>query len=564
MAEIKKRKLLGEMLIASGVITPDQLKSALESQKKSGLRLGKELIRLGYLTEEVIIETLGDQAGIPYVDLDTYLIDQKTISLVPEDIARRHQLIPLFKIGNVLTVAMTDPLNLFAIDEAKLKAGCEIEAVISTEEKLIRALDQCYGISGSLEDVVREISGKEVKAVSERAGEVKITEDEKEAPIIRLLNLVILQGVREKASDIHIEPEEKNLRIRYRIDGILLETSSAPKYLQPTIISRIKVLGNMDIAETRAPQDGRFKMKVDGKEIEFRVSCFPTIYGENVVLRILDQSSAILSLQDLGFAKETLDKYQEAVSTPYGIVLVTGPTGSGKTTTLYATLNTINSTEKNIITIEDPVEYRLNLIRQTQVNPKAGITFANGMRSILRQDPDVIMVGEIRDLETSEIAFQAAMTGHLVFSTLHTNDAVGALSRMLQLGVEPFLIGSSTIGVLAQRLVRTVCPNCKVAYEPHERTLRSFNLSEKKGESVFYHGKGCKSCRQTGYHGRTGIFELMLVDDAVQDLILRRASAAELLESARRTQNMKTLREDGLEKSMKGITTLEEVNRVCF
>ncbi|HUT85059.1 MAG TPA: ATPase, T2SS/T4P/T4SS family [Thermodesulfobacteriota bacterium] len=564
MAEIKKRKLLGEMLIASGVITPDQLKSALESQKKSGLRLGKELIRLGYLTEEVIIETLGDQAGIPYVDLDTYLIDQKTISLLPEDLARRHQLIPLFKIRNVLTIAMTDPLNLFAIDEAKLKAGCEIEAVISTEEKLNRALDQCYGISGSLEDVVREISGKEVKAVSERAGEVKITEDEKEAPIIRLLNLVILQGVREKASDIHIEPEEKNLRIRYRIDGILLETSSPPKYLQPTIISRIKVLGNMDIAETRSPQDGRFKMKVDGKEIEFRVSCFPTIYGENVVLRILDQSSAILRLQDLGFAKETLDKYQEAVSTPYGIVLVTGPTGSGKTTTLYATLNTINSTEKNIITIEDPVEYRLNLIRQTQVNPKAGITFANGMRSIIRQDPDVIMVGEIRDLETSEIAFQAAMTGHLVFSTLHTNDAVGALSRMLQLGVEPFLIGSSTIGVLAQRLVRTVCPNCKVAYVPHERTLRSFNLSEKKGESVFYHGKGCKSCRQTGYHGRSGIFELMLVDDAVRELILRRASAAELLESARATQNMKTLREDGLEKSMKGITTLEEVNRVCF
>ena len=564
MAEIKKRKLLGEMLIASGVITPDQLKSALESQKKSGLRLGKELIRLGYLTEEVIIETLGDQAGIPYVDLDTYLIDQKTISLLPEDLARRHQMIPLFKIGNVLTVAMTHPLNLFAIDKAKLKTGCEIEAVISTEEKLNRALDQCYGISGSLEDVVREISGKEVKAVSERAGEVKITEDEKEAPIIRLLNLVILQGVREKASDIHIEPGEKNLRIRYRIDGILLETSSAPKYLQPTIISRIKVLGNMDIAETRAPQDGRFKMKVDGKEIEFRVSCFPTIYGENVVLRILDQSSAILSLQDLGFAKETLDKYQEAVSTPYGIVLVTGPTGSGKTTTLYATLNTINSTEKNIITIEDPVEYRLNLIRQTQVNPKAGITFANGMRSIIRQDPDVIMVGEIRDLETSEIAFQAAMTGHLVFSTLHTNDAVDALSRMLQLGVEPFLIGSSAIGVLGQRLVRTVCPNCKVAYVPHERTFRSFNLSEKKGESVFYHGKGCKSCRQTGYRGRSGIFELMLVDDAVRELILRRASAAELLESARRTQNMKTLREDGLEKSMKGITTLEEVNRVCF
>jgi len=564
MTKIKKRKLLGEMLIASGVITPDQLKSALENQKKGGLRLGKELIRLGYLTEEVIIETLGDQAGIPYVDLDTYLIDQKTISLLPEDLARRHQMIPLFKIGNVLTVAMTHPLNLFAIDKAKLKTGCEIEAVISTEEKLNRALDQCYGISGSLEDVVREISGKEVKAVSERAGEVKITEDEKEAPIIRLLNLVILQGVREKASDIHIEPGEKNLRIRYRIDGILLETSSPPKYLQPTIISRIKVLGNMDIAETRAPQDGRFKMKVDGKEIEFRVSCFPTIYGENVVLRILDQSSAILRLQDLGFAKETLDKYQKAVSTPYGIVLVTGPTGSGKTTTLYATLNTINSTEKNIITIEDPVEYRLNLIRQTQVNPKAGITFANGMRSIIRQDPDVIMVGEIRDLETSEIAFQAAMTGHLVFSTLHTNDAVDALSRMLQLGVEPFLIGSSAIGVLGQRLVRTVCPNCKVAYVPHERTLRSFNLSEKKGESVFYHGKGCKSCRQTGYRGRSGIFELMLVDDAVRDLILKRASAAELLESARRTQNMKTLREDGLEKSMKGITTLEEVNRVCF
>ena len=564
MAEIKKRKLLGEMLIASGVITEEQLKTALGSQKQSGLRLGKELIRLGYLTEEVIIETLGDQAGIPYVDLDTYLIDQKTISLIPEDLARRHQLLPLFKIGGVLTVAMADPLNLFAIDEAKLKAGCEIEAAISSEEKLNRALDQYYGISGSLDDVMKEISGEEVRAVPAKAGEIKPGEEEKEAPIIRLINLIIIQAIREKASDIHVEPEEKQVRIRYRIDGILHETSSPPKHLQPTLISRIKVMGNMDIAETRAPQDGRFKMKIEDKEIEFRASCFPTIYGENVVLRILDQSSAILHLKDLGFARETLSKYADSINTPYGICLVTGPTGSGKTTTLYATLNTINSVEKNIITIEDPVEYRLNLIRQTQVNPKAGITFANGMRSILRQDPDVIMVGEIRDLETSEIAFQAALTGHLVFSTLHTNDAVGALSRMLQLGVEPFLIASSTIGVLAQRLVRTICQNCKVKYVPDERILKSFNLSEKKGEATFFKGKGCKSCRQTGYRGRSGIFELMLVDDGIRDLILKRASAAELLASARQTQNMKTLREDGLEKSLQGVTTLDEVNRVCF
>lgn len=564
MTELKKRKLLGEMLRDSGVITEEQLKVALESQKQSGLRLGKELIRLGYLTEEIIIKTLGEQAGIPYVDLDTYLIDPKTISLIPEDTARQHQLIPLFKIRDTLTVAMTDPLNLAALDEAKQKSGCEIEAVITTEEKLLRALDQYYKVSESIDGIIKEISEDEKKPSISRREEIKISEQEKEAPIIRLINLLILQAIRERASDIHIEPEENQIRIRMRIDGILHETSTVPKPLQPMLISRIKVMANMDIAETRAPQDGRFKTSLENKDIEFRVSSFPTIYGENVVLRLLDQSSAILQLKELGFSQETLEKYQEALQTPYGMILVTGPTGSGKTTTLYATLNSINSIEKNILTIEDPVEYRLNLIRQTQVNPKAGITFANGMRSILRQDPDVIMVGEIRDLETSEIAFQAALTGHLVFSTLHTNDAVGALTRMLQLGVEPFLIASSTIGVLAQRLVRTICSNCRIKYTPEEHLLRRFNLSVKNNSHSFFKGRGCKSCRQTGYRGRTGIFELMLVDDPIRELILRRASTSELLESARKTQNMKTLREDGLEKCLKGITTLEEVNRVCF
>jgi type IV pilus assembly protein PilB len=556
---VEKRKLLGEMLIDEGLITPEQLNRAIEQQKQSGLRLGQLLIRMGLVTEEGIIAALGDQAGIPYVNLDNYIIDPKVISLIPESLARANLIIPLFKIGTTLTIAMADPLNVKAIDEARRKVGCEVDTAVSTEEQIRRAIDSYFGLSSSIEDIVKEALEGDLKVTVEGAG----MDAGVEAPIIRLANLIIFQAVRDNASDIHLEPDEHKLGVRYRIDGILHETVSPPKHLQAALISRIKVMANMDIAETRAPQDGGFQINTDGRTIEFRVSSFPTIYGENIVLRILDQSKSVLDLEDLGFSPEILSRYQALLTSPYGIILVTGPTGSGKTTTLYAALNSINSIDKNIITIEDPVEYRLPLIRQTQVNPKAGVTFASGMRSILRQDPDVIMVGEMRDVETAEMAFEAALTGHLVFSTLHTNDAAGALARLLHLGIEPFLVASPTIAVLAQRLVRTICPNCRAPYRPSPRLLQGFRLEENI-EQKFYRGKGCKACRNTGFRGRTGIYELIALNEEIRKLILENASTTAIRQAAKRSQNMNSLREDGLAKVLKGITTLEEVDRITF
>ncbi|MCX5902989.1 MAG: GspE/PulE family protein [Proteobacteria bacterium] len=524
---MEKRKLLGEMLIDEGLITAEQLNKAIVQQKQSGLRLGQLLIRLGLVTEEGIIATLGDQAGIPYVNLDNYIIDPKVISLIPESLARSGLIIPLFKIGSTLTIAMADPLNVKAIDEARRKAGCEVDMAVSTEEQIRRAIDSYFGLSSSIEDIVKEAIEGDLKVTVEGAG----MEAGLEAPIIRLANLIIFQAVRDNASDIHFEPDEHKLGVRYRIDGILHETVSPPKHLQAALISRVKIMANMDIAETRAPQDGGFQINADGRAIEFRVSSFPTIYGENVVLRILDQSKSVLSLEDLGFSPDILERYQKLLASPYGIILVTGPTGSGKTTTLYAALNSINSIDKNFITIEDPVEYRLPHIRQTQVNPKAGITFASGMRSILRQDPDVIMVGEMRDV--------------------------------LHLGIEPFLVASSTIAVLAQRLVRAICPNCRAPYTPSPKLLQGFNLKEDTARE-FYRGKGCKACRNTGYRGRSGIYELIAINEEIRKLILENASTTAIRDAARRSQQMKSLREDGLAKVLRGLTTLEEVDRLTF
>lgn len=487
----------------------------------------------------------------PHVDLDSYLIDEKLIELVPESLARRYQLIPLFKIGNTLTVAMADPHNILALDEVRLKTGCEVESVTSTEDQIKRAIDQYYGVSSSIKEIVN--------GLAEEGPEPLGTE----APAIRLLNLIMAQAIRDGASDIHVEPDETTLRTRYRIDGVLHEVSSLPKNLQSAIISRIKVMGDMDIAESRAPQDGRSHIKMEGKEIELRISSFPTVHGENLVIRILDQSSALMGLEDLGFSKGIIRLYETLIKRPHGIILVTGPTGSGKTTTLYASLNTINSPEKNIITVEDPVEYRLNLIRQTQINPKAGVTFAAATRSVLRQDPDVIMVGEIRDLETAETAIRAALTGHLVFSTLHTNDAPGALTRLMDMGVESYLISSSVVGALAQRLVRTICPKCKESYQPEEKVVKDLGIAN-VGDLAFYRGKGCKNCRQTGYKGRTALFELLVVNDPIKELIMERAPSRTIRKMASETQGMKTLREDGVDKLLKGITTIDEVNKITF
>ncbi|MCX8118567.1 MAG: ATPase, T2SS/T4P/T4SS family [Desulfobacterota bacterium] len=572
-----QKKSFGEFLVDCGVITADQLKKAIQEQRQGGERLEQTLIRKGYVKEEPLYQCLADYFDLPYVDLDTYLIDEGIVQSIPEELARRHTLIPLFKIGTTLTVAIDNPLNIAALDELRNRIKTDVEIAISTEKKIKKAIEQYYGMRGtSLDSTVRQsLSQPLTEPVREPAeyrktydlqGKEPIAGPVEGAPAARILDLVMMQAISDRASDIHIEPDEKSLRIRFRIDGLLYETMTLPKAVHPSITARIKILAEMDIAETRLPQDGNFNVRMDQRGFEIRVSTFPTIYGENVVLRLLDQTSPLLTLEELGFSEEMLGQFKRLLRRTAGMILVTGPTGSGKTTTLYASLNLINSVDKNIITVEDPVEYRLPLIRQTQINPKAGITFATGLRSILRQDPDVIMVGEIRDLETAQIAIQAALTGHLVLSTLHTNDAPEAITRLLDIGVEPYLISSSVIGVLAQRLVRTICSQCKTSYPPDEATLKELRgvIPKPEGSLSLYRGKGCKQCKQSGYLGRTGIYELLSVDERIKRLISERASAELIRLKARETAGLKSLREDGLLKVVKGITTREEVDRVAY
>ena len=545
------------------MITPDQVTVAIEAQKNTKERLGKSLIRLGFITEENLIKTLAHQLKLNYINLKEEKIDSSLVKLIPEKVARRHLVLPLTQMGQVLMVAMADPLNIFALDDLAFKTGLEIEPVIASEQDLLTALDTCYGTS--LMDKIDSGPGDFQDFGGEDESPEPEVEDNAiidEGPISQLVNLIISEAIKERCSDIHLEPDERALRIRYRIDGILKETSSLGARFIAPVISRIKIMSKMDISEKRYPQDGRFKFTLDNnKVIDSRVSTFPTIYGENVVMRILDQSSIIISLEDLGFLPRDMDKIRYLIQKPYGFILVTGPTGSGKTTTLYAILNTINSTEKNIITLEDPVEYRLELIRQCQINVKAGLTFAVGLRSILRQDPDGIMVGEIRDFETAEIAVQSAMTGHLVLSTLHTNDAPSSLVRLTDMGVDPFLISSSVEGVIAQRLVRLICPRCKEPYQASAEEMAELKLSGDK-ELILQRGKGCSFCKGSGYKGRLGIFEILMMDRDLKEMIHRRSSQKEIEDYAHLQQRMKSLREDGVAKVLAGITTLEELNRV--
>jgi type IV pilus assembly protein PilB len=575
MAEEKKS--FGEFLVGLGIITADQLKKALQEQKRAGERLEQTIVRLKYAKEEHVLQCLADYFNLPFVDLNTYLIDEKVAKIVPEEIARRHILIPLFKIGNTLTVAMANPLNILALDEVRNRTKTDVEIAVSTEEKIKKTIDQHYGftatkLESTLQQFVRRNEGgsplesTDYRKTYDLAVKELPPSQMEDASAAQMFDLIMIQAIRDRASDIHFEPDEKALRVRLRIDGFLYEFLTLPKQIHPSLTSRIKILAEMDIAETRLPQDGNFNVKLENRGFEIRISTFPTIYGENAVLRILDQTSPMIKLEDLGFSEEMLLRYKQLVRRPNGIILVTGPTGSGKTTTLYASLNMINSMEKNIITIEDPVEYRLPLIRQTQVNLKAGIAFATGLRSILRQDPDVIMVGEIRDLETSEVTIQAAQTGHLVLSTLHTNDAPEAITRLMDIGVEPYLISSSVIGVLAQRLVRTICPECKVPYHLDRGLLTDLDeyFSKLEEPITFYRGKGCKNCKQSGYWGRTGIFELFLVNERIKQLISEKAPAQLVRETAKEAIGMVSLREDGLNKVLQGITTLEEVDRVAY
>jgi type IV pilus assembly protein PilB len=574
---MEEKKTFGDFLIGLGVITADQLKKASQEQRQKGERLEQAIVRLGYAKEELALQCLADYFNLPYVDLDTYLIDEKMVKTIPEEMARRHTLMPLFKIGSTLTVAMTNPLNLLALDELRNKVKTDVEIAISTEKKIKKTIEQHYGATATtLENTLQHLMKGNMATPSDEPSDYKKTHDlavkdlptgtMDEAPAARMLDLVMIQAIRDRASDIHFEPDERALRVRFRIDGYLYESLNLPKPIHPALTSRIKILAEMDIAETRLPQDGNFNVKMERRGFEIRVSTFPTIYGENVVLRILDQTSPLFKLEELGFSEETLNHFKQLIRKSSGIILVTGPTGSGKTTTLYALLNMINSKEKNIITIEDPVEYRLALIRQTQINPKAGINFATGLRSILRQDPDIIMIGEIRDLETSEIAMQAALTGHLVLSTLHTNDAPEAISRLVDIGVEPYLISSSVIGVLAQRLIRTICPDCKTPHQVDPNVMKDLGeeMAKLKNPLTLYRGKGCKNCKQSGYWGRSGIYELLMVNEEIKKLISERVSTQVIRDVAKKTAGLVPLRVDGLRKVLEGITTLDEVDRVAY
>jgi type IV pilus assembly protein PilB len=560
---IREKRSLGESLIEEGIITQEQLKKAQEEEKRKGERLVKALVRLGFIAEEDLVMFLSNKLNMPRIELNNYLIDQKIIESVPETIARKYELIPVLKIGNRLTCAMVDPWNVFALDEVRSKTGFIIEPAVSTEGEIKKALNEYYGAKGSMEDLIKSID-KEKIGVSESEKEIDVKKLQgivEEPVVIKLVNMIIMKAIEEKASDIHIEPEEGVLKMRFRVDGMLHEISSPPKHLQSTIISRIKIMAQLNIAERRMPQDGVFTIKMAGKQIDARVSCVPTIYGENVVLRLLDSSSAVMGLDKLGFSKEILVKFDKIIRRPHGIILVTGPTGSGKTTTLYAALNKINTVEKNIITIEDPVEYKLEGVRQIQINPKVNLTFATGLRSILRQDPNIIMVGEMRDHETAEIAVQAALTGHLVFSTLHTNDAPGAITRMIDMSIEPFLVSSSVIGILAQRLVRTICPECKEEYKPSDEELKDIGTLNDKRTLKFARGKGCSKCMNTGYKGRLGIYELMVPDEEIRNAIMAKASTDEIRKLACNS-GMKGLKADGIEKIKAGLTSVEEVLRV--
>jgi len=548
----KYRKRIGELLVEAGYITQEQMDKALREQKLTGEKLGEILIKNGWITREELDQALASQIGVSRFDLSSYIIDLEVIRLVPENFARQYKLIPVFKVENTLTVAMTEPTNVFVIDELQKLTGCIIEPVMADEMAVHKAHEQYYGTSASLQEIVAFLDKDKVKDI-ENLGE--------EAPVIKLVNLMIIKAIEQNASDIHIEPEERFLGVRYRVDGILYRRESLPKYLQPAVISRIKIMSGLDVAEKRLPQDGRILMKVGAKDIDFRVSTCPTVHGENAVLRILDKSSMMLGLESLGFSHNELKDFEYLISQPYGIILVTGPTGCGKTTTLYGALRKINKEDVNIMTVEDPVEYQFPQIRQVQILPKIGLSFAAALRSFLRQDPDIIMVGEIRDLETAEIAVQAALTGHLVFSTLHTNDAPTAFTRLIDMGIEPFLVSSSLLGVLAQRLVRKICTHCREEYTPSPEILKSLGIEAKEGKASFSHGKGCRLCNNTGYKGRVGIFELLKNSPGIQGLVLKKASADEIREQGKK-EGLCILRESAIQKLLKGITTPEEIIRV--
>ncbi|MCK6455826.1 MAG: type II secretion system ATPase GspE [Phycisphaerae bacterium] len=549
---------LGDLLVERGLITKDQLQQAVSAKREPTERLDRILVRLGYVDERAVLEVLGEQLAFPVVDLTKSKIDVETLKQMPTKLVHRRKLIPLEKSNGKICVATSDPFDLYGFDELRMITGLDVMPVLAAESEINAIIKRYFGVGGdTISQLVDEDRVEVVSDVNEDAGD--LAEMAQDASVVKLVNDILLEAINERASDIHIEPYENDLKIRYRIDGVLQNTNVPPQIrrFQAAIISRIKILSNLNIAEKRLPQDGSFKIKVHGREIDIRVSIIPMVFGEGVVMRILDKQAILLSLHDLGFWPDMLTNFAEIINQPHGILLVTGPTGSGKTTTLYAALNQIASDEIKTLTVEDPVEYHLDRINQVNVNLKAGLTFARGMRSFLRHDPDVIMVGEIRDLETAETAIQASLTGHLVLSTLHTNDAASATTRLLDMGVEPFLVASSLEAVLAQRLIRVICTKCKEDYMPKSTEVPpDFGW---QGEKL-WRGRGCRDCRNTGFAGRKGIFELLVMNEEVRELVLQRSSSSKVLACGRK-HGLVLLREDGFRKVRAGITTIDEVVR---
>jgi len=556
---VRGSDLLSDLLLSKGIVTPEQLEAAQNRHAETGLSLSKTLVSMGVVSEHDLAKIITEETGHRYVDLLDYKVDIQATTSIDENMARRYICIPIDFEDDKLVVSMADPGNIFALDDIRLTTGYEVLSVVSSSEDILTAIQSYYHLDTDVVD-----KALEAKVMGMENGEAGPTcEVVDDAPIVRFTNLVITEAINRGSSDIHIDPREDEVLIRYRIDGVCQEVRRSPKNILSGIVSRIKIMSDLNIAEKRVPQDGHFGMVYRDKAIDFRVAILPTIYGEKVVMRILDKSSIMLRLDDLGFLNESLDKYTSAFTMPHGAILVTGPTGSGKSTTLYATLNVLNTVEKNITTVEDPVEYRLAGISQVQVNPKAGMTFASALRNILRTSPDILMVGEIRDMETAKTAIEAALTGHLVLSTLHTNDAPSALPRLIEMGVEPFLVSSAINCVLAQRLVRKLCPNCKVPYTPEPGALTVLGFPEVEDGLVLYkpNEHGCAKCSNTGYKGRVGLYEVMEMSDEIQRLTVKEASAT-IIKNQALEEGMKTMKDDGYEKVKLGMTSVEEVLRV--
>ena len=565
---------LGDLLVREGLIDNEQLARALQEQKGSNDKLGSILVKLSFVTEENLIAFLSRQYGIQSITLSQLDIDPDVLKLVPEQIARKYEVLPVKLQGNTLTLAMGDPTNVFALDDVGFMTNLQVIPAVASQAAIRQAIDRSYDSKGGgIADIVSEMEGAaadvelvegDEEAAASKVDVFELKESADEAPVVRLINMILVDAIRRGASDIHLEPYEKVFRVRFRVDGVLHEIMTPPKRLEAALTSRVKIMASLDIAERRLPQDGRIKLRFNQREIDFRVSTLPTIYGEKTVMRILDKDSLQLDLTMLGFDSWSLEQFTKAIHNPYGRILITGPTGSGKTTTLYSAIHTINSPDINIMTAEDPVEYNLRGVNQVQINEEIGRTFASALRAFLRQDPDVILVGETRDLETAQIGIRAALTGHLVLTTLHTNDCPSTVARLLDMGIPPFLVSSSLTLILAQRLGRKVCKDCKQPYDADEETLVPYgHVPQGLGKISFYKGKGCATCNFTGMKGRVAIYEVMPINQDIRDLIIRNAPAVEIGEAAQR-QGMRTLRQNALQKVIDGGMTIEEVLRVTL